>query len=53
MEENFTVAISASEFWKAKFGENPTTDSDKLAIAMMQEYAQYSLRFAYKGFFKE
>jgi hypothetical protein len=30
---------SAREYWKEKFNEYPQTDSDKLAVAMMQEYA--------------
>ena len=30
---------SAKEFWKEKFDEYPQSDSDKLAIAMMTEYA--------------
>ena len=29
----------AKEFWKDKFGEYPQTDSEKLAVAMMVEYA--------------
>lgn len=31
--------MTAREFWKKKFGEEPQTDADKLAIIMMQEYA--------------
>ena len=30
--------ISAKEYWKEKFGEYPQNDSEKLAVAMMQEY---------------
>ena len=30
---------TAKEFWKEKFNEYPQTDADKLAVAMMQEYA--------------
>ena len=29
----------AKEFWKEKFDEYPQTDAEKLAVAMMQEYA--------------
>ena len=32
---------TAKEFWKKKFDEEPQTDNDKLAIVMMQEYADY------------
>ena len=30
--------ISAKEFWYEKFGEYPQNDTEKLAVAMMQEY---------------
>jgi hypothetical protein len=30
---------SALDFWKSKFDEYPQTDADKLAVAMMAEYA--------------
>jgi DnaJ-domain-containing protein 1 len=32
---------TATEFWTEKFGEKPKTDSEKLACAMMHEYAEY------------
>lgn len=35
--------MTAKEYWKEKFGEYPQTDSDKLAVAMMQEYSQHSI----------
>jgi hypothetical protein len=31
---------TAKEYWKRKFDEYPQNDSEKLAVAMMQEYAQ-------------
>jgi squalene cyclase len=31
---------SAKEYWKEKFEEYPQTDADKLAVAMMAEYAE-------------
>jgi len=31
---------SAKEFWREKFDEDPQTDADKLAVAMMAEYGQ-------------
>lgn len=31
---------TAKEFWKEKFYEYPQNDSEKLAVEMMQEYAQ-------------
>ena len=31
---------TAKEFWREKFDEEPQTDSDKLAVAMMAEYGQ-------------
>lgn len=31
--------MTATEFWKKKFGEEPQTDADRLATVMMQEYA--------------
>lgn len=31
---------TAKEYWKEKFDEYPQNDSEKLAVAMMQEYAQ-------------
>jgi hypothetical protein len=31
--------MNAKEFWKEIFGEYPQNDSDKLAVAMMSEYA--------------
>lgn len=33
---------SAKEFWKEKFDEYPKNDAEKLAVAMMVEYALYS-----------
>ena len=30
---------TAKNFWREKFEEFPQTDADKLAVAMMQEYA--------------
>lgn len=33
--------ISAKDFWIRKFGENPETDSEKLAVAMMREYVDF------------
>jgi len=32
---------TAKEFWKERFGEEPQTDSEKLAVTMMSEYADY------------
>jgi len=32
--------ITAKEYWKKRFNEYPKTDSDKLAVAMMAEYAE-------------
>jgi len=32
--------ITAKEFWRNKFNEYPQTDSEKLAVAMMTEYAR-------------
>ena len=32
---------TATEYWKTQFDEMPKTDADKLAVAMMQEYADY------------
>lgn len=32
---------TAFDFWTEKWGEEPQTDSDKLAVAMMREYAEY------------
>ena len=31
---------TAKEYWKERFNEYPQSDSDKLAVVMMQEYAQ-------------
>jgi hypothetical protein len=33
--------MKAKEFWKEKFDEDPQTDSDKLAVAMMAEYGAH------------
>ena len=30
--------MTAREYWKAKFGEYPKTDAEKLAVAMMTEF---------------
>ena len=35
---------TAAEFWKERFGESPKNDSEKLAVAMMTEYADYVRR---------
>lgn len=32
--------MTARDFWKEKFEEYPQTDSDKLAVVMMAEYAR-------------
>lgn len=40
--------ITAKEFWKEKFGEYPQTDSDKLAVAMMAEYAESKINILSK-----
>ena len=32
---------SAREYWHSRFGEEPRTDTEKLAVAMMTEYADY------------
>ena len=31
---------SAYEYWTSKFGEPPTNDSERLAVAMMSEYGR-------------
>ena len=31
--------ITAKEYWKQRFDEYPNNDCEKLAVAMMQEYA--------------
>ena len=36
--------MTAKEFWKDKFNEYPQSDQDKLAIAMMAEYADQESR---------
>jgi hypothetical protein len=36
--------MTAKQYWKERFNENPQTDSDKLAVAMMQEYGIYLLK---------
>lgn len=33
--------MTAKEFWEKRFGESPKTDSEKLAVAMMAEYAEF------------
>ena len=35
---------TAKEYWKERFGEYPQSDADKLAIAMMAEYADKSVK---------
>ena len=35
---------TAAEFWKERFGESPQNDAEKLAVAMMTEYADYVRR---------
>lgn len=32
---------TAREFWFDKFGEYPQNDQEKLAVAMMAQYAEY------------
>ena len=32
---------TAAEFWEERFGESPQNDAEKLAVAMMTEYADY------------
>ena len=32
---------TAAEYWRSRFGEEPRTDAEKLAVAMMTEYADY------------
>uniref|UniRef100_A0A6H2A1F1 Uncharacterized protein n=1 Tax=viral metagenome TaxID=1070528 RepID=A0A6H2A1F1_9ZZZZ len=34
-------AKTAAEFWEERFKELPRTDTEKLAVAMMTEYADY------------
>ena len=36
--------ITAKEFWRKKFDEYPQTDSEKLAVAMMVEYASEAVK---------
>ena len=36
--------MNAREFWKERFGEYPQTDADRLAVAMMAEYADSIVR---------
>ena len=33
--------LTAKEYWKSKFDEPPQNDADKLAVAMMADYAEY------------
>jgi hypothetical protein len=35
---------TAKEYWNEKFGEYPQNDTEKLAVAMMQEYAQEAVK---------
>lgn len=30
--------MTAKDFWRLRFNEEPKTDADKLAVVMMQEY---------------
>ena len=32
--------MTANDYWKQEWGEEPQTDSDKLAVAMMDEYGK-------------
>lgn len=43
--------MSAKEFWKEKFKEYPQSDANKLAVAMMAEYAEYSCKEMLNDFF--
>jgi hypothetical protein len=36
------MKTTAREYWKEKFGEYPQNDAEKLAVAMMAEYADYA-----------
>jgi len=38
------VKKTAKEFWEEKFDESPQSDADKLAVAMMTEYAESLLK---------
>ena len=40
-EMNEVKHETAAEFWEERFGESPRTDAEKLAVAMMTEYADY------------
>lgn len=33
--------MTARQFWIYKFGKEPKSDSDKLAVAMMAEYKEF------------
>ena len=35
---------TAKEYWKEKFDEYPQNDNERLAVAMMAEYREYSLQ---------
>lgn len=39
---------TASQLWKDRFRELPQTDSDKLAVAMMAEYAEQHAKYRLK-----
>uniref|UniRef100_A0A6H2A6I7 Uncharacterized protein n=1 Tax=viral metagenome TaxID=1070528 RepID=A0A6H2A6I7_9ZZZZ len=41
--------MTAAEFWEERFKESPQNDAEKLAVAMMTEYADY----VYAKFIKE
>lgn len=36
--------MTATEYWKQRFGKEPKSDKDKLAVAMMQDYHQAKLK---------
>lgn len=49
MEQKTRNMMSANEYWNKRFGEKAKSDSEKLAVAMMQDYANWVLRTAMSG----